>query len=118
MLQELNEEEEWLLEMLQKCRLLRDQKVEVRSLENILTRFIVNYLSESTTLGSTQTWHSLNADKGVLATKWSSTISAAITITVTVLAHLSLAHKACCVYNIQMNNAVNADSRLNTSTKS
>lgn len=32
MLQELNEEEEWLLEMPQKCRLLRDQEVEVRSL--------------------------------------------------------------------------------------
>jgi len=37
MLQELNEEEEWLLEMLQKCRLLCDQKVEVRSLQNTLT---------------------------------------------------------------------------------
>lgn len=47
MLQELNEEEEWLLEMPQKCRLLRDQEVEVRSLQSILTR-IVNYLSEST----------------------------------------------------------------------
>lgn len=35
MLQELNEEEEWLLEMPQKCRLLRDQEVEVRSLQNI-----------------------------------------------------------------------------------
>lgn len=110
MLQELNEEEEWLLEMLQKCRLLRDQKVEVRSLRNTLNAFIVNYLSESTTDGSTRTWHSLNADnKDVLATKRSSTISAAITITVTVLAYLSLAHKACCVYNIQMNNVVNAD---------
>jgi len=38
MLQELNEEEEWLLEMLQKCRLLCDQKVEVRSLQNTSTR--------------------------------------------------------------------------------
>lgn len=108
MLQELNEEEEWLLEMLQKCRLLRDQKVEVRSFQNILNVYRELFIREYHD-GSTQTWHSLNADKGVLVTKWSSTISAAITITVTVLAHLSLAHKACCVYNIQMNNAVNAD---------
>jgi len=51
MLQELNEEEEWLLEMLQKCRLLCDQKVEVRSLQNtLLNAFIVHYLSESTTM--------------------------------------------------------------------
>jgi len=70
--------------------------------------FIVYYLSEYHS-GSTQTWHSLNADKDVLAIKRSSTISAAITITVTVLAYLSLAHKACCVYNIQMNDVVNAD---------
>lgn len=47
MLQELKEEEEWLLEMLQKCRLLCDQEVEARSLQNISTR-IVNYLLEST----------------------------------------------------------------------
>lgn len=43
--------------MLQKCRLLRDQEVEVRSFQSIATR-IVNYLSEST---STQTWHSSNS---------------------------------------------------------
>lgn len=77
---------------------------------------------ESTTSSSTQTWHSLNADKGVLSTKQSSSsnnrISIAITITVTVLAHLSLAHKACCVHNIQMNDVVNVDLWLNTSTKS
>lgn len=53
---------------------------------------------------STRTWHSLYADTDILSTKWSSTISAAITITVTVSAHLSLAHKACCVHDIQMNN--------------
>lgn len=46
MLQELNEEEEWLFEMLQKCRLLRDQEVKVRSLQSILTH--INYLMEST----------------------------------------------------------------------
>lgn len=109
MLQELNEEEEWLLEMLQKCRLLRDQKVEVRSLQNTLTRYCERIIYQSTTMDSIQTWHSLNAVKDVLATKRSSTISAAITITVTVFAHLSLAHKACCVYNIHMNDAVNAD---------
>lgn len=90
------------------AEILCDQKVEVRFLQNTLTRYCENYLSEYHG-DSTQTWHSLNAVKDVLATKRSSTISAAITITVTVFAHLSLAHKACCVYNIQMNDAVNAD---------
>lgn len=72
------------LKMPQKCRLLCDQKVEVRSLQNILITFIVNLFSTKSTTGdSTQTWHSLNADKDVLATKRSSTISTAITITVT-----------------------------------
>lgn len=85
---------------------LRDQEVEARlTLQSILTRELLGEYRGS----STQTWHSLNADTDVLLTKRSSTISAAITITVTVLAHLSLAHKACCVHNIQMNNAVNAD---------
>lgn len=48
MLQELNEEEEWLLEMLQKCRLLRDQEVEVRSLQSIFQHVSWIILSEST----------------------------------------------------------------------
>lgn len=108
MLQELNEEEEWLLEMPQKCRLLRDQEVEVRSLQKYFNTYRELFIGEYRG-SSTRTWHSLNADTDVLSTKRSSTISAAITITVTVLAHLSLAHKACRVHNIQMNDAVNAD---------